>query len=185
MIIVEGKYDKAALLRVVDATVLETGGFGVFNDPALRGLFRKLAGERGVIVLTDSDGAGFVIRNHLKGILPLDKTKHAYIPDNFGKERRKRTAGKEGKIGVEGMPAEVLLEALRRAGATLEDQARASASKADFYAWGLSGRQDSALRRDALKKSLGLPARLSANALFGVLGALYSADEIREMVVAL
>lgn len=186
MIVVEGRYDKNAILQVVDATVLETGGFGVFNDEKLRRLLKTMAGQRGVIVLTDSDGAGFVIRNHLKGILPPEQVKHAFIPDRPGKERRKISPGREGKLGVEGMPPDVLLDALRRAGATFEDEEAPSGAsrvtKADFYDWGLSGRPDSAGRRDTLKKALDLPERMSANALFGALAALYGREELEKLV---
>ena len=118
VIVVEGRYDKNILSQVVDATIVETGGFSVFNDREKLELLRKLAQKRGLILLTDSDGAGFVIRNYLKGVLPRERVKQAYIPDVAGKERRKRKAGKEGKLGVEGMTPEVLLQSLRRSGAT-------------------------------------------------------------------
>ena len=121
-IVVEGKYDKNTLLQVVDAAVFQTDGFGVMNNRELLGLLRRIARTRGLIILTDSDGAGFVIRNYLKGALPKDGVRHAYIPDVLGKEKRKQTPGKEGKLGVEGMKPEVLLEALRRAGATFESE---------------------------------------------------------------
>ena len=119
VVVVEGRYDRNMLLQVVDATVVETGGFAVFNDREKLHFLRKLAEKRGLILLTDSDGAGFVIRNYLKGALPKERIKQAYIPDVFGKERRKRKAGKEGKLGVEGMTPEILLEALRRSGRDL------------------------------------------------------------------
>ena len=145
VIVVEGRYDKNTLSQVVDAVIVELGGFAVFNDKEKVAFLRRLAAERGLIVLTDSDGAGFVIRNHLKGILPPDKVKHAYIPDLYGKERRKKKGGKEGKLGVEGMPPQVLLEALRRAGATFEDgpaaPQRAGLTKADLLEKGLYKRQ--------------------------------------------
>ena len=117
VIVVEGRYDKNTLSQIVDATVVTLGGFAVFNDREKVAFLRRLAEERGLIVLTDSDGAGFVIRNYLKGALPRDRVKQAYIPDVYGKEKRKRAPGKEGKLGVEGMRPEVLLEALRRASA--------------------------------------------------------------------
>ena len=117
VIIVEGKYDKNTLSQVVDAVILETSGFGIFHDKERRKLFQKLAEQRGLIILTDSDGAGFVIRNYLKGFLPPEKVKQAYVPDLYGKEKRKASPSKEGKLGVEGMRPEILLEALRRAGA--------------------------------------------------------------------
>ena len=144
VIVVEGRYDKNAVRQVVEATVVETRGFGVFNDRERLALLRRLAEERGLILLTDSDGAGFVIRNFLKGAIPRERLKQAYIPDVPGKERRKALPGREGKLGVEGMSPGVLLEALERAGATFEGEGEASGprspvTKADFYAWGLSG----------------------------------------------
>ena len=122
VIVVEGRYDKNALSQVVDATVITLGGFSVFNDKEKLAFLRRLAEKQGLIVLTDSDGAGFVIRNYLKGALPKELVKQAYIPDIYGKERRKRTPGKEGKLGVEGMKPDVLLAALARAGATFLDE---------------------------------------------------------------
>ena len=146
-IIVEGRYDKNTLAQVVDAPILETSGFGIFHDSQRLALLRRLAETRGIIVLTDSDGAGFVIRNYLRGAIDPTQVKHAYIPDVAGKERRKRTASKEGKLGVEGMRPEVLLEALRRAGATIEGEDAplpgARITKADLYAAGLTGGADS------------------------------------------
>lgn len=124
VIVVEGRYDKNTLAQVVDATVVELGGFAVFHDAEKLALLRRLAESRGLILLTDSDGAGFVIRNHLKGALPRDKVKQAYIPDIAGKEKRKRRPGKEGKLGVEGMDPATLLSVLRRCGATLRRKGR-------------------------------------------------------------
>lgn len=174
ILLVEGRYDKNALSQVVDATILETSGFGIFSDGEKLKLLRRLAKERGLIVLTDSDGAGLVIRNYLKSALPREQVKHAYIPEVAGKERRKRRAGKAGTLGVEGMPPAVLLEALRRAGATfLGGEAAAPAAdpvtKADLYALGLSGGDGSAARRAALLLRLDLPENLGANALLDVL----------------
>lgn len=186
-IIVEGRYDKNTLSQVVDALILETGGFGVFKDSEKLALFRRMAEKHGLIILTDSDGAGFVIRNHLKGAIDPSLVKHAYIPDRLGKERRKRTPGKEGKMGVEGMRPEVLLDVLRRAGATfLDDDSAAdtgtSLTKADLFALGLTGRPDSGARRAALLKQLDLPEHLTANALLDVLSALYSKEELEEVL---
>lgn len=178
---VEGRYDKNALAQVVDATIIATGGFSVFNDREKLAFLRRLAEKQGLIVLTDSDGAGFVIRNYLKGALPRDRVKQAYIPDVYGKERRKRTAGKEGKLGVEGMPPEMLLEALHRAGATFEDAAQEERgdplTKADFVALGLSGGADSALRRRKLLQKLDLPEHLTSNGLLEALNLLYTREE--------
>ena len=185
VIVVEGRYDKNTLAQVVDATVVTLGGFAVFNDKEKVAFLRRLAAERGLIVLTDSDGAGFVIRNYLKGALPKEQVKQAYIPDIHGKEKRKRAPGKEGKLGVEGMKPEVLIEALRRAGATLcgEEPARRAGgiTKATLYELGLSGGPGSAEKRRALLKELDLPEKLSANALLDVLNALYTEAELREI----
>ena len=179
-IVVEGRYDKNALLQVVDATVVETGGFGVFNDKEKLAFFRRLAESRGLIVLTDSDGAGFVIRNYLKGALPKDKVKQAYVPDIYGKERRKQKAGKEGKLGVEGMRPEVLLQALRRCGATFEGAEnavpRAAITKADMMEKGLVGPNSEQKRRELLQK-LQLPGHMTANALLGALNVLLTREE--------
>lgn len=184
VIVVEGRYDKNALRQIVDATVVETRGFGVFNDRERLALLRRLAAERGLILLTDSDGAGFVIRNFLKGAIPKSQLKQAYIPDIHGKERRKASPGREGKLGVEGMPPQILLEALERAGATFEDGAsfaeRRPITKADFYALGLTGGPDSAARRSALLKRLGLPERMTANALLEAVNILYTREEFLE-----
>lgn len=183
VIVVEGRYDKNTLLQAVDATVVTLGGFGVFNDGEKLAFLRRLAERQGLIVLTDSDGAGFVIRNYLKGALPKDRVKQAYIPDVRGKERRKRRPGKEGKLGVEGMSPQVLLEALRRAGATFLDEAeetvkKETITKADLYALGLSGGENSAARRRALLRTLDLPEHLTANALLETLNLLYGREEL-------
>lgn len=180
---VEGRYDKNALSQVVDATVVTLGGFSVFNDKEKLAFLRRLAEKQGIIVLTDSDGAGFVIRNYLKGALPKELVKQAYVPDVYGKERRKRKAGKEGKLGVEGMKPEVLLEALRRAGATFLDEegdweAREPITKADLFALGLTGGADSAARRRALLKKLELPEHLTANAMLEALNLLFDRETL-------
>ena len=176
VIVVEGRYDKNTLSQVVDASILETSGFGIFNDAARRRLLKTLAETRGLIVLTDSDGAGFLIRNHIRGCVDPKLIKHAYIPDVPGKERRKAAPSKEGKLGVEGMRPEVLLQALERAGATFDDGQETESppriSKADLYARGLSGREGSGEKRRQLLRSLGLPERMSADAMLDVLNAL-------------
>ena len=182
VIVVEGRYDKNTLSQVVDATIVTLGGFSVFNDREKLAFLRRLAEQRGLIVLTDSDGAGFVIRNYLKGALPKDQVKQAYIPDIHGKERRKRAPGKEGKLGVEGMKPAVLLDALRRAGATFEDGETAGSggdpiTKADLFALGLTGGPDSAAKRRALLKELDLPEHLTPNAMLEALNLLYSRAE--------
>lgn len=185
VIVVEGRYDRNTLSQVFDAVIVETSGFGVFNDREKLALLRRLAEARGLVVLTDSDGAGFVIRNFLKGAIDPALVKQAYIPDIAGRERRKRAPSKEGKLGVEGMKPEVLIEALRRAGATLggEEPARRAGgiTKATLYELGLSGVPGSAEKRRALLKELDLPEKLSANALLDVLNALYTEAELREI----
>lgn len=181
VIVVEGRYDKNTLSQVVDAVIIETGGFGIFNDREKRALLKKLAESRGLILMTDSDGAGFLIRNHLKGCIDPGLIKNAYIPDVYGKERRKAKGSREGKLGVEGMRPEVLLEALKRAGATFEGdsggQPEGRISKADLYKKGLSGGAGSAARRQALLSRLDLPARLTADGLLDVLNATMSREE--------
>ena len=182
-IVVEGRYDKNTLSQVVDTLILETGGFHIFKDPEQMALLRKAGERRGLIVLTDSDGAGVVIRNRIRGSIPAQYVKHAYIPDVYGKERRKRQRGKEGKLGVEGMPPQVLEEVLRRAGATfLEEDGQSGQNsvpltKADLMAAGLTGRPDSGERRLALLRKLNLPEHMSANALLQVLNGCYGREE--------
>lgn len=188
-IVVEGRYDKNTLSQLVDTVILETSGFAIFKDNERLSLLRRLAEKRGLIVLTDSDGAGFVIRNYLKGAVDPSLVKHAYIPDRVGKEKRKRAPGKEGKLGVEGMPPSVLLEALQKAGATFLDEEQAAAStrraitKGHLYAAGLSGTPDAAANRKALLKRLDLPERLSPNAMLEVLNTLYGYDGLVELGV--
>ncbi|MCL2747835.1 MAG: DUF4093 domain-containing protein [Oscillospiraceae bacterium] len=179
VVVVEGVYDKNTLLQAVDAFVIATGGFGVFKDAQKKKLLRRLAKERGLVILTDGDGAGFLIRNHLKGILPGEDIKHAYIPDRYGKERRKVSPGKEGKLGVEGMPPDVLVEALRQAGVSFADPGAARGAwltKADLMHYGLSGTPGCAARRSLLLDCLDLPERLTANGLLEVLGALFDRE---------
>ncbi len=181
VIVVEGRYDKNALSQVVDAVIIETSGFGIFNDAEKRKLLQTMAEARGLIVLTDSDGAGFVIRNYIKGCVDPKLVKHAYIPDIYGKERRKSAPSREGKLGVEGMKPQVLLDALIRAGVTFDDEENKKTapriSKADMYARGLSGREGSAEKRAQLIKQLGLPERLTADGLLDVLNATMNREE--------
>ena len=188
-IVVEGRYAKNTPSQVVDTLVLETAGFGIFHNPEQMALLRKAAEKRGLIVLTDSDGAGFVIRNRIKGAIPQQYVKHAYIPDVYGKEKRKRQGGKEGKLGVEGMPPTVLEQVLRRAGATFleedasETQAVPPLTKADLFAAGLTGGTDSAARRLDLLKRLELPEHMSANALLAVLNGCYTREELEKILL--
>ena len=184
-IVVEGRYDKNTLSQIVDAPILETSGFGIFKDKEQLAFLRKVAQQRGLVVFTDSDGAGFVIRNHLKSAIEPQYLKHAYIPDVYGKERRKATAGKEGKLGVEGMRPEILVEALRRAGATFEDRevhTHQSITKQDLVELGLSGGKDSSEKRKQLLKKLELPEHMSANAMLQALNLLYTIDDLRVLV---
>lgn len=181
VIVVEGRYDKNTLSQIVDATIIETAGFGIFNNAQKQKLLRTMAEARGLIVLTDSDGAGFVIRNFIKGCVDPKLVKHAYIPDVAGKERRKAAPSKEGKLGVEGMRPQVLLDALIRAGATIDgadalDTHGGRITKADMFARGLSGGTGSREKRAALIKKLDLPEKLTADALLDVLNATMSRE---------
>jgi ribonuclease M5 len=179
-VIVEGKYDKIRLSSVIDGLILETNGFRIFKDRGRMELLRRLAAERGLLVLTDSDSAGFVIRNYLSGCIPPEQIRHAYIPDLYGKEKRKRQPSKEGKLGVEGVSPEIIEQALRRAGIGEEAPAApepAPVTKTDLYLAGLSGTPQSAGRRAELLRHLGLPEHLSANSLPGVLSALMSRED--------
>jgi len=190
-VVVEGRYDKNALSQVVDTLILETGGFQLFQDPEKMALLDRAARRRGLVVLTDSDGAGFVIRSRIKGAIPAQFLKHAYIPDIYGKERRKRRRGREGKLGVEGMPPDVLEKVLRRAGATFideDDQLSLTGlplTKGDLFAAGLSGGPGSAEKRQVLLKRLELPEHMSANALLAVLNGCYGREEIEKMIASL
>ena len=176
-LVVEGRYDVNNLRQIVDGVILETRGFRVFKDKDMKALLRFYAETRGLVILTDSDSAGFLIRNHLKGIVPGDRIKQAYIPEIAGKEKRKARPSKEGKLGVEGMPAGVLLDALHRAGAAFEGEETAAGSlrqltKADFYALGLSGGAGSAAKRKALAKRLGFPEQMTAGGLLDAVNTL-------------
>lgn len=185
-IVVEGRYDKNTLFQIVDAPILETAGFGIFKDKKQMALLRQAAQSRGLIVFTDSDGAGFVIRNHIKSAIPAKFLKHAYIPDIPGKEKRKAAPGKEGKLGVEGMTPEIILEALRRAGATIEGEDGAAAphqiTKQDLMTLGLSGGPDSSAKRLRLLKRLDLPEHMSPNAMLQALNLLYSLEELTQIM---
>ncbi len=184
-IVVEGRYDKNTLRQIVDAPIFETGGFQIHKDKEMLALLREVAKKRGLVVFTDSDGAGFVIRNFLKGAIPAQQLKHAYIPDIYGKEKRKAAPGKEGKLGVEGMTREVILEALRRAGATFEDGTvidKKEITKQDMMELGLSGGKDSSMLRKKLLVKLNLPEHMSANAMLQALNLLYTKEELFELM---
>lgn len=185
-IVVEGRYDKNTLSQIVDAPIFETAGFGIFKNREQMALLRQVAQKRGLIVFTDADGAGFVIRNHIKSAIPGEYLKHAYTPDIFGKERRKAAPGKEGKLGVEGMTREVILASLRRAGATFEGEVQGATTgcitKQDMVRLGLSGCADSSEKRRKLIKKLDLPEKMSANALLQALNILLTLDELETLV---
>ena len=185
-IVVEGRYDKNTLSQIVDAPILETSGFGIMKDKQQLKLLRRVAESRGLIVFTDSDGAGFVIRNYLKGAIDSKYLLHAYIPDIPGKERRKSAPGKEGKLGVEGMTPQVILDALRKAGATVVGEEHicgvGNITKQDMMELGLSGGQGSSTLRKQLLKKLDLPEHMSANALLQAVNLLYTLDELRTIV---
>ena len=188
-IVVEGRYDKNTLSQVVDAVIIETSGFGIFSNKEKLKLLRDIADKRGLIIFTDSDSAGFLIRNHIKGAVDTAKIKQAYIPDIMGKEKRKRSASKEGKLGVEGMQPEVIRQALTRAGATLKDDTAAAEksgepiTKTDFFCMGLSGGAGSASKRAQIIKELELPEHLSADALLDILNALYTKEEFENLAI--
>ena len=183
---VEGRYAKNTLSQILDATILETSGFGIFKDKQQLELLRRVAKTRGLIVFTDSDGAGFVIRNHLKSVIDPQYLKHAYIPDIPGKERRKSAPGKEGKLGVEGMTREIILDALRRAGATFEGEEttfpKHQITKQDLMDLGLSGGPNSSEKRKQLLQKLNFPEKMSPNALLQALNLLYSLEELKEIL---
>lgn len=186
VIVVEGRYDKNTLSQLVDATIIETSGFGIFNNKQKLALLRKLAETRGLIILTDSDSAGFMIRSHIKGAIDPKYVKQAYIPDIYGKERRKSKASKEGKLGVEGMKRAIIEEALIKAGATIDGvesgDKKPTITKADMMRLGLAGVSGSAEKRNSLMKYLDLPEKMSANALLDVLNALYDREEFIQLV---
>ena len=185
-IVVEGRYDKNTLSQVVDAPILETSGFGIMHNKENLELLRRVAKSRGLIVFTDSDGAGFVIRNFLKSTIEPCYLLHAYIPDVYGKEKRKDAPGKEGKLGVEGMPPDVILECLRRAGAEFEDGTdalpRGQITKQDLMELGLSGGKNSSFLRKKLLNKLNFPEHMSSNAMLQALNLLYTLPQLQEII---
>ena len=180
-IVVEGRYDKNTLSQIVDTAIFQTNGFGIMKDAEQLALLRAVAKKRGLIVFTDSDGAGFVIRNYLKSAIEPKFLLHAYSPDIHGKEKRKKAPGKEGKLGVEGMTPQIILDSLRKAGATIDDQLIPSAddpvTKQDLVEWGLSGGSNSAEKRNRLLRELNLPEHMSCNAMLQALQILYTRNE--------
>lgn len=186
-VIVEGKYDKIKLDSIIDAVIIETNGFGVFKDKETQTLIRKLASTCGILVFTDSDSAGFKIRSFIGGSVAPDSIRHAYIPDIFGKERRKQTPSKEGKLGVEGVPVSVILDALTRAGVVWEEvaQSRRKITAGDLYEDGLSGKKNSRVLRAKVLKSLNLPQRHSTSALIQIMNAIMTFEEYKQVVAEL
>ena len=187
-VIVEGRYDKNTVSQVISAMIIETNGFGIFNDAQKREFIAQMAQTRGIIILTDSDASGFLIRNKLRSFIPDEYIKNAYIPDIYGKEKRKRAPGKEGKLGVEGMRPEVIISALKLAGATFTDAEDPSPVEehitvADLYAAGLTGRPDSAKRRGELLRALRLPEHLSTKSLCAVLDRMVGREEFLSLFV--
>lgn len=195
-IIVEGKYDKIKLSSIVDAPIIETNGFRVFSDKEKLSLIRKIAEARGILVLTDSDGAGFVIRNFLRGAVDNSKIKHCYIPQIEGKEKRKTQSSKEGFLGVEGISNEIIIESIKKSGATIindnfnknEEQTyknKKEITKSDLFYLGLTGTQNADHNRKQLLKQLNMPTYLSTNAMLTTLNCLYSLEELVEIMKTL
>lgn len=183
-VIVEGKYDVIKLSNIIDTLIIKTDGFGIFKDKEKQKLLLRLAGEKGIIVLTDSDGAGFVIRNFISSIIPPDKITHVYIPDIFGKEKRKTALSAEGKLGVEGVEEKVLLDAFKKAGVTasLSNEKRRLITNLDLFEHGLSGKENSAQKRRILLKKLALPERLSTSSLIKILNTFVTYEEFEKTV---
>lgn len=184
-IIVEGRYDKARLSTIFDADIIETGGFQIFSDPKLLGLIKRLAAAGGIIVATDSDKAGFTIRQYIASAVPPNQIIHVYIPDIYGKERRKTKPSAEGKLGVEGMENDMLLEVFKQAGALSSGSSNKSSkpiTKLDLYELGISGGENSAEIRTSLKQLLSLPERLGTNALLGTLNKLMTYSQLQELM---
>lgn len=182
-VIVEGKYDKIKLISVLDAVIIETDGFGIFNDKEKQRLIRRLAETKGLLILTDSDSAGFKIRSFIGGMVPKEQIINAYIPDIFGKEKRKTEPSKEGKLGVEGVSPEVIMQALKKAGVFCEktaDNERRLITKLDLYEDGFSGKDDSAAMRKAFLKQLDLPERMSSNSLVQILNTFLTYEDYKK-----
>ena len=184
-VIVEGRYDKIKLSSIIDGVIIETDGFGIFNNKEKQRLIRRLAETKGLLILTDSDSAGFKIRSFIRGIVPAEQIKHAYIPDIFGKEKRKTEASKEGKLGVEGVKVQVIIDALEKAGVLCEESEkteRREITKLDLYEDGLSGKPDSDALRKKLLKHLDLPERLTSNALVQILNTFLTFEEYKNAI---
>ncbi len=181
-VVVEGKYDKIKLSSFIDGVIICTDGFGVFKDRETAELIRYYAKNSGIIILTDSDSAGFKIRGHIKGICPEGSIINLYIPEIYGKEKRKTVPSKEGKLGVEGIDVKILRETFERAGIESFKENTHPVTKLDFYEWGLSGKADSSELRRKTAKSLGLPEHISANALLEAVNTMYDKQEFMQIV---
>ena len=188
VIVVDGKYDAIRLANIVDAAILRTEGFGVFKDHEKQELLRTLAEKRGLLVLTDGDSAGMLIRNHIRGLVPAEQITDVYVPDLYGKEKRKDKPSKEGKLGVEGIPDSILIDALKKAGVTEagdvppEPSDRRPITRLDFYRDGLSGGPNSKAKRLALQDALGLPERMTGKQLLRIINMMVSYDEYKALV---
>ncbi len=188
IIVVEGRYDKIKLSSIIDAVIIETDGFAIFKDKQKQKLLRMLAEKRGLVILTDSDSAGFTIRNFICSFVPKGKIVNAYIPDVFGKERRKDAPSKEGKLGVEGVSPQLIKDALKKAGVLCEENAvneKRVVTKTDFYLDGLTGGQGSKEKRLALLKSLSLPERMTTNALIDIINSFMTYDDYKKTISSL
>ncbi len=183
-VIVEGKYDKIKLSSLIDAVIIETDGFRIFKDKEKQKLIRKLADTCGILIITDSDSAGFKIRSFLCGTIPNENIYHAYIPDILGKEKRKASPSKEGKLGVEGVPPAIIIEALTQAGILFEQTRQTSTriSKNDFYEDGITGKKNSRVLKTLLLMHLDLPARLSTNSLLKIINLFVTYDEYKDAI---
>lgn len=183
-IIVEGKYDKIKLSSIIDAIIIPTNGYGIFKDKDKVELIRQLAKTKGVIILTDSDSAGFLIRSHLKSIITEGEIINVYTPDIFGKERRKAHSSAEGKLGVEGISKQDLLDAFKKAGviANKADAKRKKITKLDLYNDGFTGQENSVKRRKLLLNELSLPSLLTTNSMLEVINSMMSYDEYKDLV---
>lgn len=183
VIVVEGKYDKIKISSLIDAVIIQTDGFSIFKDKEKQKLLRRIAEEKGIVILTDSDSAGFKIRNFISGFIPKEYIVNAYIPDILGKEKRKDSFSKEGKLGVEGVPAEIIRSALEKAGVVCTDNGtpdRRLITKNDFYFDGLTGSAQSKKRRSELLEYLGLPQRMTTNAMIDIMNRFMTYDEYKQ-----
>lgn len=181
-VIVEGKYDKIRLSGIIDTVIVETDGFAIFKDREKQHLIRFLAEKRGIIIMTDSDSAGFKIRSFIKGIIKNDNIKNVYIPDIYGKEKRKTELSKEGKLGVEGMETQVIMSALQKAGVLYDENSKKEGREithTDFFEDGISGGENSSVIRKALARELGLPEKISSSALLKIINSYMTYDEYK------